>query len=290
MSIPTETCIYESDTEESALTLYLKDIRKIPLLSREEERELAKKAKQGDAEAKRRIAVSNLRFVVSVALGYRNQGVPFMDLISEGNLGLMRAVEKFDVDKGYHFITYAVWWIKQAMLHAIAVKSGLIRLPVNRAYQMVQLKKLTEDADGQESGGIDVHEAADKLNIDYSVARDLTQYQTDYVSFEALLFDDDDGPRVVDLVQDEKSNSPDEIAINRVLQVEIREALSTLTERESNILRYRFGIDGEIPLSLEEIGKRFNLTKERIRQIEKRTLQKLRHSSKIRDLRKLIAR
>ena len=283
MSIP-------ADTDDDTLSLYLKEIRRIPLLSKDEEKELARSAKRGDAEAKRKIAASNLRFVVSVARKYRNQGLSFMDLISEGNIGLIRAVDKFDVDKGCHFITYAVWWIRQSILHAIAVKSGLIHLPVNQSYKMLQLKKLTHEDGEQESGEMDIHKAAERLNIDYSMARHLLQYQTDYISFDALAFDEENGCKVADLVKDEKSNAPDDVAINRAMQNEIGEALSGLSERESEIIRYRFGIDGQMVLTLEEIGKRFNLSKERIRQIENRTLKKLRHCAQIRNLKKLIER
>jgi RNA polymerase primary sigma factor len=288
MSIPTDARKYEAD--EEALSQYLKDINNIPLLSRAEEQELARNAKKGDAEAKHRMAVSNLRFVVSIARKYRNQGISFMDLISEGNIGLMRAVEKFDVDKGYHFITYAVWWIRQSMLHAIAVKSGLIHLPVNLSYKMVQLKKLVKDSSEKGSEDVNIQRAADRLNIDYALACNLLQHQTDYIPFEARLFDDEDSPKVVDMIKDEQSDAPDEIVINKALQENIRKALSTLSRRESEIIRYRFGIDGSAPLTLEEIGKRFNLSKERIRQIENRTLQKLRKCSQIRSLRKLVDR
>jgi RNA polymerase primary sigma factor len=290
MSIPTDTRKHDTVAENDALSLYLKEISRIPLLTRDEEQELARNAKCGDGEAKRRMALSNLRFVVTMARKYRNQGVSFMDLISEGNIGLMRAVDKFDVDKGYHFITYAVWWIRQSMLHAIAVKSGLIRLPVNQSYKMVQLKKMINECAGKQNEKMDIDTVADKLNIDHTMARDLLQHQTDYIPFDACIFDDKDGPRVVDMVKDEQSNAPDEIAINKALQQEVREALSTLTERESEIIRYRFGIDGEIPLTLEEIGKRLNLSKERIRQIENRILKKLRHCSQIKNLKKLIVR
>jgi RNA polymerase primary sigma factor len=285
MSIPADTRKYEQETDDDALSLYLNEIRRIPLLSRDEEKELARSAKRGDTNAKRKMAVSNLRFVVAVARKYRNQGVSFMDLISEGNIGLMRAVDKFDVDKGCHFITYAVWWIRQSILHAIAVKSGLIRLPVNQSYKMVQLKKLTDEGVEQENREMDLQQAAERLNIDYSMARHLLQHQTGYVSL-----DEEDGRSVADTVMDEKSSAPDELAINNALQNEISEALSILSERESEIIRHRFGIDGKMVLTLEEIAKRFNLSKERIRQIEIRTLKKLRHCTQIRNLRKLIER
>jgi RNA polymerase primary sigma factor len=288
MSVPTDNSRHDSETELNAFALYLKDINKIPLLTRKEEQELARSAKGGDEEAKRRIVASNLRFVVRVARNYRNQGVSLMDLISEGNLGLMRAADKFDVDKGYHFITYAVWWIKQSILKAIAVKSGLIRLPLNRATQLAQLKRLTEDLSREERGEMSIYEAADMLGMDHAFARELLQVQTDYVSLDAPLADEWDGARFGDVLEDDLSDPPDEIAINQTLQSEIRNVLSTLSDKESEILCCRFGLDGSKPLSLKEIGKRFNLTKERIRQIEKRTLEKLRHSSKIRRLRDLI--
>jgi len=285
MSIPAHTRKHENETDDDTLSLYLNEIRRIPLLSRDEEKELARSAKHGDTNAKSKMAVSNLRFVVAVARKYRNQGVSFMDLISEGNIGLMRAVDKFDVDKGCHFITYAVWWIRQSILHAIAVKSGLIRLPVNQSYKMIQLKKLTDEGIEQGNREMDIQQAAKRLNIDYSMAQHLLRHQTGYVSL-----DEEDGRSVIDTVKDEKSSAPDEIAINKALQNEIGEALSVLSERESEIIRYRFGIDGEMILTLEEIAKRFNLSKERIRQIEIRTLKKLRHCAQIRNLRKLIER
>jgi RNA polymerase primary sigma factor len=288
MSVPSDTSRHDSKAESNAFALYLKEISKIPLLTRKEEQELARSAKGGDEEAKRRMVASNLRFVVRVARNYRNQGVSLMDLISEGNLGLMRAADKFDVDKGYHFITYAVWWIRQSILKAIAVKSGLIRLPLNRANQLAQLRRLTEDLSREERSEMSMYEAADMLNMDHALARELLQIQTDYVSLDAPLTDEGDGARLGDVLEDDLSDSPDEIAINQTLQMEIRDVLSTLSDKESEILCCRFGLDGSKPLSLKEIGKRFNLTKERIRQIEKRTLEKLRHSSKIRRLRDLI--
>jgi len=289
MSIPADNDKHELDIDSSILSAYLREIDRIPLLSRNEEVELARSAKMGDAEAKRRIVASNLRFVVTVAKKYRNQGVPLMDLISEGNLGLMRAAEKFDVDRGYHFITYAVWWVRQSILKAIAVKSGMIRLPLNRANQLLQLKKLTDEITGRENRDMNVFEAADILNIDYTVTRDLMNFRTDFISIDAPLYDESEATKVGDMLEDDRFKAPDEIAINKSIQLKIREILSTLSEKESEVLRCRFGLDGEKPLSLKEIGKRLNLTKERIRQIEKRTLEKLRHSKNLRQLKEWIA-
>jgi RNA polymerase primary sigma factor len=287
MSVLLNNGKHDYDVNPNILSAYMKEIDRIPLLSREEEVELARRAKGGDEKAKERIVASNLRFVVTVAKNYRNQGLPLMDLISEGNIGLMKAVEKFDVEKGYHFITYAVWWIRQSILKAIAVKSGMIRLPLNRANQLMQLKKLTNEVAGQENRDVDVVEAADRLNIDHTLIRDLMKYRMDFISIDVPLSDESDSPKVSDMIEDDRFRAPDEIAINSSIQLKIREILSTLPDKESQILRCRYGLDGEKPLSLREIGKRLNLTKERIRQIERKTLEKLRRSKNLRQLQEM---
>jgi len=264
----------------SSLSVYLREINKIPLLTREEEVELAQKAKQGDKDAKEKLIKANLRFVVNVAKKYQNQGLTLSDLISEGNLGLITAVDKFDVEKGYHFISYAVWWIKQSILKAICEKSRMIRLPLNRANELLQIEKVRREIGSQKDGEADLEEIADFLDMDKSRITDLINASKEFVSLETPLSSDKDANTISDLMEDTKGADPEEVLINETLQDSIKEVLSTLTEKEANVIKYRFGLNGERPHSLKEIGDKYNLTKERIRQIEKKAISRLRHPTR----------
>jgi len=264
----------------SSLSVYLREINKIPLLTRKEEVELARRAKQGDKEAKEKLIKANLRFVVNVAKKYQNQGLTLSDLISEGNLGLITAVDKFDVDKGYHFISYAVWWIKQSILKAICEKSRMIRLPLNRANELLQIEKVRREIGSQKDGEADIEEIADFLDMDKSRINDLINASKEFVSLETPLSSDKDANTISDLMEDTKGADPEEVLINETLQDSIKEVLSTLTEKEANVIKYRFGLNGERPHSLKEIGDKYNLTKERIRQIEKKAISRLRHPTR----------
>ncbi|RKX93629.1 MAG: RNA polymerase subunit sigma [Spirochaetes bacterium] len=269
-----------SGLDVSSLSVYLREINKIPLLTREEEVELAKRAKVGDKEAKEKLIKANLRFVVNVAKKYQNQGLSLSDLISEGNLGLITAVDKFDVDKGYHFISYAVWWIKQSILKAICEKSRMIRLPLNRANELLQIEKVKREIGSNKDGEADIEEIADFLDMDKNRINDLINASKDFVSLETPLSSDKDANTISDLMEDTKGADPEKILINKTLQDSIEDVLSTLTEKESAVIRYRFGLNGEKPHSLKEIGDKYNLTKERIRQIEKKAISRLRHPSR----------
>jgi RNA polymerase primary sigma factor len=266
-----------SGLDVSSLSVYLREINKIPLLTRAEEIDLARRAAKGLQDAKDRLIKANLRFVVNVAKKYQNQGLTLSDLISEGNLGLITAVDKFDVEKGYHFISYAVWWIKQSILKAICEKSRMIRLPLNRANELLQIEKVKREIGSNKDGEADIDEIADFLDMDKSRINDLINASKEFVSLETPLSSDKDANTISDLMEDTKGADPEEILINNTLQDSIEEVLSTLTEKESNVIKFRFGLNGERPHSLKEIGDKYNLTKERIRQIEKKAISRLRH-------------
>lgn len=267
--------------DDNILSTYLKDINSIPLLTREQEYEYAMKAVAGDKEAKDKLVKANLRFVVNVAKKYQNQGLPLMDLISEGNIGLMNAVERFDATKGYHFISYAVWWIRQAILMAVCEKSRMIRLPLNRANELVQIdkaRKVLENARTEES---EIAEIAGLLNMTDEHVRDIVNISRDMISLDAPVFSDRDSSSLGDFLEDEIYEQPEQLAIDNSLRSDIDAVLETLTEKEAEVIRFRFGLNGYKPMSLKEIGDLFNLTKERIRQIEKKAIRRLQHPSRM---------
>jgi RNA polymerase primary sigma factor len=277
-----------SGLDVSSLSVYLREINKIPLLRRQEEVDLARRAARDDQEAKDKLIKANLRFVVNVAKKYQNQGLTLSDLISEGNLGLITAVDKFDVEKGYHFISYAVWWIKQSILKAICEKSRMIRLPLNRANELLQIEKVKREIGSNKDGEADIEEIADFLDMDKSRINDLINASKEFVSLETPLSSDKDANTISDLMEDTKGADPEEVLINRTLQSSIEGVLDTLTEKESNVIKYRFGLNGERPHSLKEIGDKYNLTKERIRQIEKKAISRLRHPTRSQKLQSYI--
>jgi RNA polymerase primary sigma factor len=264
-----------SSGDENILSIYLKEINRIPLLTREEEDKYARAAAQGDQRAKDMLVKSNLRFVVNIAKKYQNQGLPLSDLISEGNIGLINAIERYDVDKGYHFISYAVWWIRQAILKAVCEKSRMIRLPLNRANELVQIEKARKFISGGMSEDGEIREIARMLNMDSDHVADLVNVSRDLISLETPVFDERDSSVVGDFVENEAYVSPESVAIENNLKEDINAVLKTLTEKEREVIQYRFGLNGRRAMSLKEIGERFNLTKERIRQIEKNALKRL---------------
>lgn len=271
---------YDSVSDENVLALYLKQISKIPLLSREEEEKYAALAASGDKEAKDILVKANLRFVVNVAKKFQNQGIPLTDLISEGNIGLMTAVEKFDVSKGFHFISYAVWWIRQAILKAICEKSRMIRLPLNRANEIVQIEKARKAIHGSFSEEEEIEKISKMLNMEKSHVREMINITRDMVSLDLPVFDERDSSSLGDFVEDETYQQPENYVINENLKYEIDRVLNTLTEKEADVIRYRFGLNGLSPKSLKEIGEMYSLTKERIRQIEKKAIKRLQHSTR----------
>jgi RNA polymerase primary sigma factor len=271
---------FQSDSDRSPMVIYLEEINRIPLLAREEEISLAKAARSGSRNAKDQLIKANLRFVVNVAKKYQNQGLSLEDLINEGNLGLLTAVEKYDVDRGYHFISYAVWWIKQSILKALSEKSRMIRLPLNRANELLQIEKAKREIERNKGGDADIDEIADFLTMEKERVTDVINASKSIASLESPLSADRDANSMAELMEDSDHESPEQTMINRALQESIEEALSTLDEREAEIIRYRFGLDGTQRLSLKEIGDKYQLTKERIRQIEKRAINRLQHPSR----------
>lgn len=278
-----------SRDDENVLSIYLKEINKIPLLTREEENKYATLAEQGSEPAKHKLVQANLRFVVNVAKKYQNQGLPLSDLISEGNIGLMNAIERFDVSKGYHFISYAVWWIRQAILKAICEKSRMIRLPLNRANELVQIEKVRKEIQGRHGEEAEIRKIAQTLNMDQDHVADLINISRELISLETPVYNEKDSSILGDFVEDEGYKSPDSQVVEKALKEDINEILKTLTDKESEIVQYRFGLNGRSPLSLKEIGDRYNLTKERIRQIEKKALKRLQHPSRVGRLESYVA-
>lgn len=270
----------DANMDENVLSLYLKEINRISLLTREEEDTTARAAAQGDPKAREKLVNANLRFVVNVAKKYQNQGLSLADLISEGNIGLLNAIERYDVDKGYHFISYAVWWIRQAILKAICEKSRMIRLPLNRANELVQIEKARKMVQGGSTKEAEITEIARLLDMDVNLVSDLINISRELVSLESPVYTDKDSSSLGDFIEDETYKAPDDLAIESALRDDIDMVLKTLTDKEAEIIRYRFGLSGGAPMSLKEIGDRFNLTKERIRQIEKKALKRLQHPSR----------
>ena len=261
--------------DENVLSMYLREINRIPLLSREEENDFATRAAAGDEKAKEILAKSNLRFVVNVAKKYQNQGLPLADLIAEGNIGLLSAIDHYDVTKGYHFISYAVWWIRQAILKAICEKSRMIRLPLNRANELVQIEKARALFEGDISEEGEIREVAKFLNMEPEHIKDIISISRELISLDAPVYDERNSTTVGELIENEKHESPEQNAIQSSLRDDINKVLSTLTAKEREIVEYRFGLNGKRPMSLKEIGDRMHLTKERIRQIEKAALKKV---------------
>ena len=268
-----------SDSDNEVLSSYLKAIDKLPLLTYDEEYEIALKAKNGDKKTREKLINANLRFVVSVAKKFRGQGMPLEDLINEGNIGLMTAVDKFEPEKGYHFISYAVWWVRQAILKALAEQSRPVRLPLNRSNELIQIVRAKNDL--IHNKGISdpsVDEIAAASGLDVTLVKNLLEVTRDMISFDSPIKGDEEGDSsYFDFVED-KAQSPEEDVVNHMMEKDVRGLLSVLGEKERDIIEKRYGFNGNEPMSLKAIGDEYNLTKERIRQIEKAALQKLRNN------------
>jgi len=263
--------------EENTLAIYLREINRIPLLTREEEQHFAREAAKGNTAAKDKLATANLRFVVNVAKKYQGQGLPLEDLISEGNIGLLNAIERYDVEKGYHFISYAVWWIRQAILKAICEKSRMIRLPLNRANELVQIEKARKLVQDGHSTEKEVHEIARMLDMGPAHVADIINISRELVSLESPVYSDKDSSLLGDFIEDKDVENPANLTAFTLLQEQLMAVLSTLPAREQEVLKMRFGLDDGYSLTLEEVGLYFNVTRERIRQIEAKALRRLSH-------------
>ena len=263
--------------------MYLKEIGRISLLSNEEETELSIRVANGDEEAAALLAESNLRLVVSIAKRYVGRGLLFLDLIQEGNIGLMKAVEKFDHDKGYKFSTYATWWIRQAITRAIADQARTIRVPVHMVETINKMSRIQRQMTLELNREPSEEEIAERMDIPVEKVREVIKISQDPVSLETPIGEEDDS-HLGDFIRDESSLSPEEYATNEILKEEIKSVLETLQPREQQVLELRFGLIDGTCYTLEEVGKRFNVTRERIRQIEAKALRKLRHPSRAKKL------
>ena len=268
---------------EDPVRMYLKEIGKVPLLSAEEEIELAKRMENGDEEAKKRLAEANLRLVVSIAKRYVGRGMLFLDLIQEGNLGLIKAVEKFDFRKGFKFSTYATWWIRQAITRAIAHQARTIRIPVHMVETNNKLIRDTRQLLQELGREPTPEEIAEEMNMSVERVREILKISQEPVSLETPIGEEEDS-HLGDFIQDDNVPVPADAAAFTLLKEQLGEVLETLTDREQKVLRLRFGLDDGRARTLEEVGKEFNVTRERIRQIEAKALRKLRHPSRSRKL------
>ena len=268
---------------DDPVKIYLKEIGRVPLLSMEEEKQLAERMAQGDTNAKKRLCEANLRLVVSIAKKYVGRGMQFLDLIQEGNLGLLKAVEKFDYNKGFKFSTYATWWIRQAITRAIADQARTIRIPVHMVETINKLIRVSRQLLQELGREPTPEEIAEEMNMPVDRVREILKISQEPVSLETPIGEEEDS-HLGDFIQDDNVPVPSDAAAFTLLKEQLVEVLGTLTEREQKVLRLRFGLDDGRARTLEEVGKEFNVTRERIRQIEAKALRKLRHPSRSRKL------
>lgn len=271
--------VLEGVSTEDPVRMYLKEIGNVPLLSTEEEIELAKKVEQGDEEAKKKLTEANLRLVVSIAKKYVGRGMPFLDLIQEGNMGLMKAVDKFDYSKGYKFSTYATWWIRQAITRGIADTGRTIRVPVHMVETINKTLRMTRTLLQELGREPTPEEVAERLSVPVSRVREVLKISRDPVSLDTPIGEEDDS-HLGDFIEDDSALSPADSAAFSMLREELNTALESLTDRERQVVELRFGLRDGRARTLEEVGKEFNVTRERIRQIEAKALRKLRHPSR----------
>ena len=270
-------------TVDDPVKVYLKEIGRVPLLSSEEEVDLAIRISQGDVQAKQRLSEANLRLVVSIAKRYLGRGMQFLDLIQEGNLGLIKAVDKFDYTKGFKFSTYATWWIRQAITRAIADQARTIRIPVHMVETINKVKKVQSQLLHQNGHEPTPDEIADELDLPVDKVREIMRVAQEPVSLETPIGEEEDS-HLGDFIPDDGAPAPADAASHTMLREQLSDVLSTLTPREEKVLRLRFGLEDGRSRTLEEVGKEFNVTRERIRQIEAKALRKLRHPSRSRKL------
>ena len=271
--------VQEGVSTEDPVRMYLKEIGNVPLLTTEQEVELAKRVEAGDEEAKKQLTEANLRLVVSIAKKYVGRGMPFLDLIQEGNMGLMKAVDKFDYTKGYKFSTYATWWIRQAITRGIADTGRTIRVPVHMVETINKTLRMTRTLLQELGREPTPEEVAERLNVSVSRVREVLKISRDPVSLDTPIGEEDDS-HLGDFIEDDSALSPADSAAFSMLRAELATALESLTDRERQVVKLRFGLEDGRARTLEEVGKEFNVTRERIRQIEAKALRKLRHPSR----------
>ena len=272
-----------TNRESQSLDKYLQEIGKVDLLSPEDEIQLAIKIRKGDRSAFERLTKANLRFVVSVAKQYQNQGLSVGDLINEGNLGLIKAASRFDETRGFKFISYAVWWIRQSILQALAVQSRIVRLPLNRVGTLNKIGKAYSNLEQEYEREPNSFELAKELQIDANEVTEALKISGRHISMDAPLTQGDEN-RLLDVVENEEYPAPDHMLMSESLKTEINRILSTLSDREAEVIKFYFGLNKEHSLTLEEIGERFNLTRERVRQIKEKAIRRLRHASRSKNL------
>ncbi len=273
-----------TNRESQSLDKYLQEIGKVELLSPEEEIDLARRIKKGDQKALEKLTKANLRFVVSVAKQYQNQGLSLGDLINEGNLGLIKAAKRFDETRGFKFISYAVWWIRQSILQALAEQSRIVRLPLNRVGALNKIGKAFSTLEQEFEREPSPSELAEELDMSLFEVADTLKISGRHLSMDAPFAQGEDN-RLLDVIQDERTPLPDHELMKESLSREVERALSTLSDREAEVIRLYFGLGREHSLTLEEIGERFNLTRERVRQIKEKAIRRLRHASRSKALR-----
>jgi RNA polymerase primary sigma factor len=281
MAKPTKSTLNRSD---HTLDQYLQEIGEVSLLNHEEEIALARRIREGDELSLERLTKANLRFVVSVAKQYQSQGLSLGDLINEGNLGLIKAANRFDETRGFKFISYAVWWIRQSILQALAEQSRIVRLPLNRVGTMNKIGKAFSALEQEFEREPSPEEIAELLEISDFEVSDTIQKSGKHLSLDAP-FSEEEENRLLDIIENQDQPSPDNTLISESLRIELDRALSTLTQREAEVVKLYFGLDLETPLTLEEIGEKFKLTRERVRQIKEKALRRLRHASRSKPLR-----
>lgn len=276
-----------NNAENGALSMYLRDIEKIPLIGREEEYDLAIKAKNGDAAARERLVNGNLRFVVSIAKQFQGRGLPLIDLISEGNVGLLTAIDKFEPEKGYHFISYAVWWIRQSILKAIGEKSRMIRLPMNKSADLIQILQAKSNLEKNGYDDASIEAIAAECGMSESDVLEIMQIARDVSSLDAPVGSEEDTSFGEFIESDDPK--PEDVVMDEALKNSVRRILGTLSEKERGIITLRYGLDNNEAMSLKEVGEVYNLTKERIRQIEKKVLSNLLQNNEVKELKAYIA-
>ena len=270
--------------EDRSLDLYLREIGETPLITAKQEVELAKRIKEGDQDALEKLTKANLRFVVSVAKQYQNQGLFLADLINEGNIGLIKAAKRFDETRGFKFISYAVWWIRQAILQALAEQSRIVRLPLNRVGTLHKIGKISSSLEQEYGRAPSPSEIARELELSAVEVSDTLKISNTHLSLDAPFSTSEDNS-LMDVLEDEFQPAPDEALLDESLRLEIERALDTLSRREAEVINLYFGLNHDKALTLEEIGARFNLTRERVRQIKEKAIRRLRHASRSKSLR-----